>query len=174
MSQMAVDGTSIAFSFVAWGLVAAWYIWPALRRHPRADALRPLLLLHGFRFIGLAFLVPGVVSPDLPAAFASPAAYGDLMAAVLALLALAALPSRLGLALAWAFNLWGAADLLYAFYQGNHVGLEPGKLGAAYFIVTILVPLLLITHGLVFWLLLRVDPAAAGRNSVWLRTLCRS
>jgi hypothetical protein len=155
--------TGIAFSFVGWGLVTAWYIWPALRRLPHADALRPLLLLHGFRFIGLAFL-PGVVSPDLPAAFASPAAHGGLMAAVLALLALAALPSRLGFALTWAFNLWGTADLLYAFYQGNHVGLEPGQLGAAHFIVTILVPMLLITHGLVFRLLLRVDPAAAGRN----------
>jgi hypothetical protein len=37
-------------------------------------------------------------------------------------------------------------------------------LGAAYFILTVLVPLLLITHGLVFWLLLRDDAAAAGRN----------
>ena len=164
MSQLALYGTGIAFSFVAWGLVAAWYIWPELRRHPRADALRPLLLLHCFRFIGLAFLVPGVVSPDLPAAFASPAAYGDLMAAVLALLALAALPSRLGLALAWAFNLWGTVDLFYAFYQGIRVGFEPGQLGAAYFIVTIVVPLLIVTHGLVFWLLLRDAAAAARRN----------
>jgi hypothetical protein len=64
MSQLALYGTGIAFSFVAWGLVTAWYIWPELRRRRRADALRPLLLLHCFRFIGLAFVVPGVVSPD--------------------------------------------------------------------------------------------------------------
>ena len=37
----------------------------------------------------------GVVAPELPAAFAVPAAYGDLIAAVLALLALAALRSEL-------------------------------------------------------------------------------
>jgi hypothetical protein len=86
------------------------------------------------------------------------------MAAVLALLALAALPNRPSLALAWAFNLWGTVDLLYAFYQGNNVGLEPGQLGAAYFIVIILVPLLLITHGLVFWLLLWGNAAAAERS----------
>ncbi|MGH8431621.1 MAG: hypothetical protein ACREUF_14590, partial [Solimonas sp.] len=150
MSQLALYGTGIAFSFIAWGLVTAWYIWPELRRRSRADALRPLLLLHAFRFVGLAFLVPGVVAPDLPAAFANPAAYGDLIAAILALLALAALPSRLGILLAWVFNLWGSADLIYAFYQGNQVGLQPSQLGAAYFIVTILVPLLFITHGLVF------------------------
>ena len=158
-------GTSVALSFVAWGIIAARYLWPALRNQPRADALLPLLLLHSFRFIGLAFLVPGVVSPDLPGAFARPAAYGDLIAALLALLALAGLRSRLGIVLVWVFNVWGSADLLYAFYQGIGVGLEPGQLGAAYFIPTVVVPLLLITHGLVFRLLLRGDGVAASRNS---------
>jgi hypothetical protein len=84
---------SIAFSFVAWGVVTARYIWPELRLRERADALRPLLVLHSFRFIGLAFLVPGVVSPDLPPAFAHSAAYGDIIAAILALLSLLLLPS---------------------------------------------------------------------------------
>jgi len=156
MSELALYGTAIAFSFIAWGLVTSQYLWPQLRRRSNADALRALLLLHGFRFIGLAFLVPGVVSPDLPAAFALPAAYGDLAAAVLALLAFATgLGTRRGIALVWVFNLWGAGDLLYAFYQGNLVGLRPGQLGATYFIVVVLVPLLFITHGLVFRLLLR-------------------
>jgi hypothetical protein len=136
---------------VAWGINAARYLWPALRNQPRADALRPLLLLHSFRFIGLAFLVPGVVSPDLPGEFARPAAYGDLVAALLALLALAGLQSGLGIVLVWVFNLFGSADLLYAFYQGViGVGIEPGQLGAAFFFPTVVVPLLLITHGLVF------------------------
>jgi hypothetical protein len=61
--------TSIALSFIAWGIITARYVWPELRLRPRAEALRPLLILHSFRFIGLAFLVPGVVSPDLPPAF---------------------------------------------------------------------------------------------------------
>jgi hypothetical protein len=153
-------------SIVAWGIFAARYIWPVLRAQPRAQALRPLLLLHCFRFIGLAFLVPGVVSADLPAAYARPAAYGDLTAAVLALLALAGLPGRPGIVLAWVFNLWGSADLLFAFYQGLFgVGLEPGQLGAAYFIPTVLVPLLLITHGLVFRLLLRSDGVPGSRET---------
>jgi len=54
------------------------------------------------------------------------------------------------------FNVLGSADLLYAFYQGDRtgVGLAPGLQGATYFIPTVLVPLLLITHGLVFRLLL--------------------
>src|SRR5258705_13069604 len=79
---------SIAFSSIAWGIVSARYIWPELRPRQRTDALRPLLVLHSFRFIGLAFLVPGVVSADLPASFAHSAAYGDIIAATLALLSL--------------------------------------------------------------------------------------
>jgi hypothetical protein len=146
---------SIAFSLIAWGIVAARYIWPELRLRPRAEALRPLLIFHSFRFIGLAFLVPGVVSPDLPSAFARSAAYGDLVAAILALLALISLPSATGVAITWLFNLWGTADLFNAFYQANHAGLMAGQLGATYFIPTFIVPLLLITHGLGFRVLLQ-------------------
>jgi hypothetical protein len=165
MSQLALYATAIAFSFIAWGLVTARYIWPDLRHRPRAEALQPLLLLHCFRFVGLAFLVPGVVSPSLATEFAVPAAYGDLISAILALLALAAgLKTWLGLALAWLFNVWGMADLLYAFYQGNRVGLEPGQLGAAYFIVIVLVPMLFITHGLVFRLLLRREAGTSAQT----------
>jgi hypothetical protein len=123
--------------------------------------LRPLLVLHTFRFVGLAFIVPGVVSPALPAAFAQPAAYGDMIAAVLALAALARLGTSFGSLLVWAFSLWGTADLLYAFYAGNQGGLQPGRLGAAYFIVTLAVPLLLVTHGLIFRLLLQNERTAA-------------
>jgi hypothetical protein len=154
-------GISVAFGFVAWGVVTALYIWPQLQARSRIEALRPLLALHGFRFIGLSFLVPGVVSADLPAAFARDAAYGDMIAAILALLALAALPSKVGIALVWIFNVWGTLDLLNAFYVANATGLSAGQLGAAYFIPTVVVPLLLITHGLVFRILLQHDRPTA-------------
>jgi hypothetical protein len=156
---------SIAFSFIAWGMVAARYIWPELRLRQRAEALRPLLILHSFRFVGLAFLVPGVVSPDLPSAFAHSAAYGDIIAAILALLSLLLLPSATGVALAWIFSLWGSVDLLNAFYQANQAGLLAGQLGAAYFIPTLVVPLLLITHGLAFRILLQHQPEPALQES---------
>jgi len=64
----ALFGISVALGFLAWGIVAARYLWPYLRSQPRVDALRALLILHSFRFIGLAFLIPGVVAPDLSAA----------------------------------------------------------------------------------------------------------
>ena len=152
---------SIAFSMIAWGIVAARYIWPELRLRPRAEALRPLLILHSFRFIGLAVLVPGVVSPDLPAAFAHYMAYGDMIAVILALLSLLLLRSAAGIAVAWIFNLFGLADLLNGFYQGGHSGLLAGQLGAAFFLPTLVVPLLLITHGVGFRILLQHQPQPA-------------
>jgi len=156
---------SIAFGFIAWGIITARYIWPKLRLRQRAEALQPLLILHSFRFIGLAFLIPGVVSADLPSAFAHSAAYGDIVAATLALLSLVSLPRGAGIVIAWIFNLWGSADLLNAFYQANDAGLVPGQLGAAYFIPTLIVPLLLITHGLAFRILLQHQSESAMRES---------
>jgi len=156
---------SIAFSLIAWGIVSTRYIWSKLRLRPRDEALRPLLTLHSFRFIGLAFLVPGVVSPDLPSAFAHSAAYGDIIAAILALLALITLPSVSGVVIAWIFSLWGTADLFNAFYQANHAGLMAGQLGATYFIPTFVVPLLLITHGLGFRILLQHQNVSAVQQS---------
>ena len=166
MSSRAVFGISVGLGFIVWGAITRHYIWPALRSRPFADALRPVLLFHSFRFIGLAFLVPGVVSPALPVEFARPAAYGDLATALLALFSLATLRSRLGIGLVWAFNLVGSADLLHAFYQGNHTQLEPGLQGSMYFVPTVWVPLLLITHGLVFRLLLTGHAVASERNVV--------
>jgi len=156
---------SIAFSLIAWGIVIVRSVWPKLRIRPRTDALRPLLMLHSFRFLGLAVLVPGVVSPDLPPAFAHAAAYGDIVAAILALLSLLLLPGAAGVASAWIFNIWGSVDLLNVFYQAGHAGLQAGQLGAAFFLPTLVVPLLLITHGVGFRILLHPQPEAAMQES---------
>ncbi len=158
---------SFAFGFIAWGVVTDSLILPELRRRGRIEALRPLLMFHSFRFIGLSFLVPGVVSSNLPAAFAESAAYGDIVAATLALLTLALLRSRIGVLAAWISNLWGTADILYANYDGIRLGVQAGQFGAAYFLPTFIVPLFLITNGLMFWLLLRdnkEDVVTAGRR----------
>jgi hypothetical protein len=155
MSEQAIFGISVLLSFTVWGIIGVHYFWPALRTRPRDEALYPILLLHSFRFLGLSFLVPGVVSPMLPSAFARPAAYGDLLTAILALLAIVQLENKAGTALVWVFNIFGVLDLVYAFYQGFRTGLSPGLQGAAYFIPTLIVPLLIVTHVLVFGILLQ-------------------
>jgi len=155
MPPVAVFGLSIGFSFIACGVVAAYLVWPALRERSFVDAVRPLLIVHCFRFLGLSFLMPGVVSGDLPANFTAAAAYGDATATMLALAALASLRTRLAVPLLWVFNVWGSLDLINAFYQANAGGIVFGHLGAAYFIPTVVAPLELIVHGLMFRLLLR-------------------
>jgi hypothetical protein len=75
------------------------------------------------------------------------------------------LPSAAGIAVAWLFSVWGSADLLNAFYQANHAGLLAGQLGAAFFLPTLVVPLLLITHGLAFRILLLPQKSFAVEES---------
>ena len=149
---------SVAFGLLAWGAVSLNYVWPRIRELPVHAAARPILHLHLFRYIGLAFIVPGVVGQGLPAGFASPAAYGDLVAMALAWIALMMGSHRHSRIAIWAFSLWGFADLLFAFYQGViGIRIDTASLGAAWFIPTVTVPLLLWTHVLVFASLLRTS-----------------
>jgi hypothetical protein len=151
-------GLSALMSLVASLLVAKLYVWPRVRDMDRYSALALLVSPHlFFRFVGVSFLIPGVVSPSLPSAFAVPAAYGDLVAGALAILATVALTRRSSWAmpLVWAFNVWGAADLLFAGFQGQRLRIDPGAFGAAFYIPTALVPPLLVTHGLIFLMLVR-------------------
>jgi hypothetical protein len=165
MPVNAVLGVEALFSFLAFGVITRLYIWPRVRAMPREDALAALAAPHMFRFVGLTFLVPGVVSPSLPGEFAVPAAYGDLGATVLAIITTMAFAARASWAVpfAWLLNVWGSVDLILAIYQGQiGIGIGPGSLGAAYYIPTLIVPPLLVTHALMFRLLLQGAPLRAA------------
>jgi hypothetical protein len=153
MTPVQIFGLQFALSLVVGSLLARWHVWPRLAALPTRRALPPLLF-HATRYIGLVFLVPTVVPPGVPVAFAVPAAYGDLLAAGLALVALLALRGEWpgALALCWLFNVVGTADLLYALSQGVRLDVQ---LGAAYYIPILVVPVLLITHVMIFVLLRR-------------------
>lgn len=155
---------SIAMGLVTWTLIARWYVLPWADSQNLRDALTPLLLIHALRYVGLAFLVPGVTALPLDPRFAVPAAWGDLAAAVLALVALAAVRSgRAGAGLLiLAFNLFGAADLLNAVFQGLRYTVD-GHLGATYFIPALFVPMLLVSHVVIAVVQLR-HSAPADRN----------
>jgi hypothetical protein len=154
--------------YAAWLLVFAVWVWPWLRSMERDRALRVIATLHGFRFFGLVFLLPGVVGPHLPATFATDAAFGDLAAGALALLAL--LTARIR-PLFWlfvaAFNALGFADILLAYANASAADLpdQAGQLGAAYWVPILYVPALMISHATAFWLLVRGrGPAKASHR----------
>jgi hypothetical protein len=158
MNTRAIFGISFFMSLVSSIIAAALFAWPWLRVANGEQALLWLVAPHMFlRFIGLSFLIPGVVSGSLPKAWALPAAFGDFIAGILAIIATTSLVHAAAWALAavWIFNILGAADLLFAFYQGQRVNLEPSSLGAGFYIVTAVVPPLLVSHALIFMLLLQ-------------------
>lgn len=154
MSTLQIFGLQVVLSFAVYGLIARWYVAPALAALPLESALQPLLVLHALRHMGLVFLVPTVAGGSVPASFAVPATYGDLLAGLLALAALVALRGRsaVALPLVWLFNVVGLLDLIDAFYQGLAANVQ---LGAAYYIPTLVVPALVITHAMIFCMLVR-------------------
>jgi hypothetical protein len=163
MSPETLFGIHLALGYVAWLLCFSVYILPRLRPMDRFEAHRAIATLHSFRFFGLVFVLSGVVGPNLPSGFAIFAAYGDCATGVLAMLALLAVRLR---PLFWlfvvAFNLVGAGDIILDYYHATHVGLPAmaGELGSTYAIPIIYVPLLMITHFVAFYWLVRPRPKA--------------
>lgn len=158
MSPETLFPMQLVLGYVACLLCFGTYILPKLRSMDRFRAQRAIATLHSFRFFGLVFILPGVVGPNLPAGFATFSAYGDLATGILALLAL--LTARIR-PLFWffvvAFNLMGATDIFVDYYHAILVGLPAlaGQLGATYVIPIIYVPLLMITHFVALYGLVR-------------------
>jgi len=166
MSPQIIFQMHLALGYVAWLLCFGVYILPRLKSMDLVAAQRAIATLHSFRFFGLVFILPGVVGPNLPAAgFATFAAYWDLATGLLAILALLTVRIR---PLFWlfvvSFNLVGVVDLILDYYHATRVGLPAlaGQLGATYAIPIIYVPVLMITHVVAFYLLLRPHPKAVG------------
>jgi hypothetical protein len=161
MSPAVIFNLHLALGYVAWLLCTNVYIWPRLRGMSSADAQRAIATLHSFRFFGLGFILPGVVGHSLPASFA---AFGDFATGLLAMLALFTIRiRRLFWLLVVGFNLVGAVDIVIDYCHGVKLGLPAisGELGATYAIVIIYVPVLMITHLIAFYLLLRRTSNAA-------------
>jgi len=164
MSPETIFNLHLILGYVAWLLCFRAYILPRLKSMDVVAAQCAIATLHSFRFFGLVFILPGVVGPNLPAAgFATFAAYWDLATGVLAMLALLTVRIR---PLFWlfvvAFNLVGTIDLILDYYHAVRVGLPAlaGQLGATYVIPILYVPVLMITHVVALYWLLRPQPKA--------------
>ena len=147
---------NLLFSTLVYWVAARIYVLPRLRTlHPSA-VLLTILLLHSMRHLGLMFLAPGGVYAGMPARFAYPAAFGDLLAAVLALVAIPAVlkNARAALPLVWLFNVEGTVDLFNAIALATIYGAAP-YMGAAYWIPAFWVPALLVTQYITFEVLLK-------------------
>ena len=158
---------NLLFGTLVFWVAARIYVRPRLKELRPQTVLPPILLLHGLRYLGLMFLARGATYPDMPLRFARPAAFGDLLAAVLAMLAIPAVLTGSGAArfLVLAFNLEGSVDLVVAIVLANVTRAAP-HMGPAYWIPAFWVPALLVTHYVAFLVLWNHwDPAAWKRGA---------
>ena len=147
---------NLLFSTLVFGIIAKLYLLPRLDELEPRTVLLPILLLHAFRHLGLMFLAPGAVYAGISPQFAYPAAFGDLLAAVLALIAIPAVATRARSArlLVWLFNIEGTLDLIAAIVLATAYDAAP-LMGPAYWIPAFWVPALLVTHAVTFIVLVR-------------------
>ena len=145
----------ILSTFVFW-VAAKLYVLPKLQNYEARTLLLPILLLHSLRHLGLMFLTSGATYRGVPSQFTYPAAYGDLITAVLAMIAIPAVATRARSAklLVWLFNVVGSLDLFDAITLATVYDAAP-FMGPAYWIPAFWVPALLVTHYLAFLILLR-------------------
>src|SRR6476620_5318580 len=156
MEPIVLFGIQFTLSLVAYALIGFWYVAPRLSKLPREAALVPLLWVHAFRVVGGTILAPGAVGPGVPTEFRTMIGYGDLVTAVLALLALIALRAGFSRAIAfvWVCVVVGLLDTVNAIIQSMRFNVFIHALGVNWVIVTMYVPALLVSSYLIVLLLL--------------------
>jgi hypothetical protein len=165
MSTLDIFRIHLVIGLVAWGLFVRIYWWPTLASIDTRLALRQIAMLSAFRWEGLVFLMPTFVGAGLPAAFAVPAAYGDFATSILAIASIVTFQwERTAMVFTVLYTLIGAVDLINNIYNVMRLGITPESFGIAYVIPTVYVPVLLISHGIAIWLLLKPHSVAARSN----------
>ena len=147
---------NLLFSTLVFWIASRIYLVPRLHELKPNAVLLPILLLHSLRHLGLMFLAPGAIYAGMPPQFAYPAAFGDLIAALLAVIAIPFVARDLKGArlMVWIFNIEGSVDLASAITLATLYGAAP-FMGAAYWIPAFWVPALIVTHYLTFVILIK-------------------
>ena len=157
MDNVTIFWIQILASVFVCVLIAVWYVWPLLTKLSRNSALTPLLFVHVFRYVGMTLLVTDMIDPKLPREFLSSAAYGDLLAAALALASIFALRSnwRVAVPLVWVFNTWGFVDLLNGVRGLLQLNVPSFNLATVWYIYTFYAPVVIASHLMIFWILVK-------------------
>jgi hypothetical protein len=157
MNSVTIFWLQLLSSVFVFSLVTAWYVWPYLTKLSRNSALVALLFVHVPRYVGMTLLVSGMIDPKLPGEFLFNAAYGDLVEAALALASIFALRSnwRFAVAFVWVTNTWGFVDLLNGVRSILQLNVPSFNLNTIWYIYTFYVPLVLVSHLMIFWILIR-------------------
>lgn len=157
MDNVIIFWMQLLLSCVVCAIVAKWYVWPYLTKLSRNSALIPLLFVHVFRYVGMTLLVTGMIDQKLPREFLSAAAYGDLLAAALALASICALRSnwRVAIPLVWLANTWEFVDLLNGIRGVLQLNVPSFNLSTVWYIYTFYAPVVVAAHLMIYWILIR-------------------
>jgi hypothetical protein len=157
MNNVSIFWLQLFASCVVCAVVVAWYVWPSLTKLSRNSALIPLIFVHVFRYVGMTLLVTGMVDPRLPRGFLNDAAYGDLIAAALALASIFALRSnwRVAIPLVWVFNTWGFVDLLNGVRGLLQLNVASFNLATLWYVYTFYAPVVIASHLMIFSVLVK-------------------
>jgi hypothetical protein len=157
MNSVTIFWIQLLTSCFVFGIIALWYVWPALTKMSRNSALAILLFVHVPRYVGMTLLVTGMVDPELPREFLSSAAYGDLLEAALAFASIFALRSnwRVAVPMVWVANTWGFADLLNGVRGVLQLNVPSFNLATFWYVYTFYAPLVIVSHVMIFGILLK-------------------
>jgi len=154
MNPLPIFVLQFAWFLAAWTVIATHLVAPRLAATAPDRALALWLAPQLFRVLGSGLLVP-TLAPDMPRAFALPTALGDALTAVLALAAIVALERRRPSArtLAWTCNVVGSCDVVIALVHAARI--EAARhLAAQWYVAAVLVPLVIVSHAMVYRTLL--------------------
>ena len=142
-------------SVCVFSIIAAWYVGPSLPKHSFHSVLIGLLWVHVPRYLGMTLLVKGMIDPQLPGEFATRAAYGDFLAAAMALVSIFALHRnwRFAIPLVWVANTFGFADLLIGIRGVVSFDVPSFNLQTLWYVYVFYAPLVLVSHTLIFMVL---------------------
>jgi hypothetical protein len=150
---------SIFTSTATWALLL-WINWSWMQAGGWQRLFTVLAGIHLFRFVGLVALSPTHVSPELGLSFGYLAAvgFGDWLANVLAIVAIIAVRRNWASATfwSWAFIIPATLDTLNAGPNFALAITDQNQVSAmGWLILTIYVPVIALTEGLILWQLVR-------------------
>lgn len=157
MNPQLLFAVQFTLSLILFVMVSRWYIAPALNKMPMQASLVPLFLVHTLRYLPSSALAPGQVDPKIPMDAMAGIAYGDLVSAILALIAVVFLhygwPGAI--AVAWLVNVATSLDWLYAGYLAASSQLVTYGMGGNWYIINYYVPVIGVIHVMIFLRLLK-------------------
>ena len=141
-------------------LLACWKVVPIGAWALRVD-LRWLVLFHLIRLLAGVYFLVLCQRSQLPCGFATPAGWGDILVAALALTVIAAMRTEFAKMLLVIWNTLGLIDILFVVFSALRFGLKDWQSMHALrelplsLLPTFVVPLIIASHVLIFVRLVR-------------------